>query len=62
MIARGLYQGRDADYADNAERFIFFSKAVTHLARYLSWRPEMVHVHDWQDGLVPLLIQHRAAA
>ena len=43
---------------DNAERFIFFSKAVAHLARNLPWQPELVHVHDWQVGLVPLLIQH----
>jgi len=35
----------------NAERFIFFPKAVTHLARYLPWKPELVHyVHDWQVG------------
>ncbi|HKI68551.1 MAG TPA: glycogen/starch synthase, partial [Verrucomicrobiae bacterium] len=55
-----LYQEGGADYADNAERFIFFSKAVAHLARYLPWRPEIVHVHDWQAGLVPLLIQHES--
>ncbi|MEP6663731.1 MAG: glycogen/starch synthase, partial [Verrucomicrobiota bacterium] len=43
-------------FADNAERFIFLSKATTHLARHLPWQPEMVHVHDWQVSLVPLLI------
>src|SRR5262249_53843941 len=54
-----LYQQKNgADYPDNAERFAFFSKAVVHLARYLPWQPELVHVHDWQAGLVPLLIQH----
>lgn len=55
----GLYQENGTDYPDNAERFIFFSKAVVHLARYLPWKPELVHVHDWQAGLVPLLIQHQ---
>src|SRR3954447_22110300 len=30
-----LYTEHGVDYADNAERFIFFSKAVVHLARYL---------------------------
>ena len=54
----GVYQENGVDYADNAERYIFFSKAVTHLARYLPWRPEVVHLHDWQTGLVPLLILH----
>lgn len=55
----GLYQENGVDYADNAERFIFFSKAVTHLARYLPWQPELVHLHDWQAGLVPLLMLHQ---
>jgi starch synthase len=53
---RGLYMEDNAPYADNAERFIFFSKCVVHLARYLPWRPDVVHVHDWQTGLVPALI------
>jgi starch synthase len=44
------------DYADNAERFIFFCKSVVHLARYLPWRPDLVHVHDWQAALVPVLM------
>src|ERR1051326_3171875 len=52
-----LYQEKGIDYPDNAERFVFFSKCVAHLARYLPWRPELVHVHDWQVGLVPLLIR-----
>jgi starch synthase len=43
-------------YRDNDERFIFFSKCVTHLARYLLSRPDVVHVHDWQVGLVPALM------
>jgi starch synthase len=51
-----LYQERGFDYPDNAERFIFFSKCVAHLARYLPWRPDLVHVHDWQTALVPLLM------
>jgi starch synthase len=55
---KGLYQENGVDYPDNAERFTFFSKAVTHLARYLPWQPEIVHANDWQTGLVPLLIQH----
>jgi starch synthase len=54
-----LYQEHGADYADNAARFIFFSKCVTHLARYLPAPPALVHLHDWQTGLVPLLIRHQ---
>jgi starch synthase len=54
-----LYTEQGIDYADNAERYIFFSKAVAHLARYLPWQPEVVHVHDWQAALVPILILHQ---
>jgi starch synthase len=46
-----LYQVQGVDYPDNAERFIFFSKAVAHLALHLPWKPEMVHVNDWQSAL-----------
>ncbi len=53
----GLYTENGVDFPDNAQRFIFFSKAVTHLARYLTWKPEVIHLHDWQVGLVPHLIR-----
>ncbi len=56
----GLYGDNGTDYGDNAERFIFFDKCVVHLARFLPWRPEVLHVHDWHAGLVPLLVSHQA--
>ncbi|HEU5397556.1 MAG TPA: glycogen synthase GlgA [Verrucomicrobiae bacterium] len=58
----GLYLENDVSYDDNAERFIFFSKCVAHLARYLPWRAEVVHLHDWQAALVPALILHQREA
>src|SRR5689334_17112883 len=36
----GLYQRHGVDYEDNAERFIFFSKAIAYLAQNLPWKPE----------------------
>jgi starch synthase len=54
----GLYQAHGADYPDNAERFIFFSKAVAHLAQALPWKPEIAHLNDWQAGLAALLLRH----
>jgi starch synthase len=51
-----LYSDKGVDYPDNAERFAFFSKAVVNLARYLPSPPDVVHVHDWQAALVPLLM------
>ncbi len=55
-----LYNEHGKDYHDNGERFIFFSKCVAHLARYLPWRPHVVHVNDWQTALVPSLILHQS--
>ncbi|HEX3717073.1 MAG TPA: glycogen synthase GlgA, partial [Verrucomicrobiae bacterium] len=52
----GIYQDRGIDYPDNAERFIYFSKCVAHLARYLPWKPELVHVHDWQAALASVFV------
>ena len=52
-----LYQERGFDYPDNAERFIFFSKAIAHLARYLPWQPELLHLHDWQTAPAALMVR-----
>jgi starch synthase len=53
-----LYGEGGRDYPDNAARFVFLSKAVAHLARTAVETPEVVHVHDWQVGLVPLFIRY----
>lgn len=53
------YQDNGVDYPDNDERFIFLSKCVAYLARYLPWKPEIVHVHDWHVALSTLFIHHQ---
>jgi starch synthase len=55
-----LYQKNGSDYPDNAERFIFFSKAVAQLALELSWRPDLLHLHDWQTAFATIFLQHQA--
>jgi starch synthase len=47
------------DWLDNAERFTVFSRVAALLALDsldLGWRPEVVHAHDWQTGLVPAFL------
>src|ERR1051325_6398826 len=56
----GLYEKYGVDYPDNAERFLFFSKAITHAAFHLEWRPEIVHLHDWQAAMAALFIHHQS--
>jgi starch synthase len=47
-----LYGTPKGDYFDNAERFIFFSKAALLLCRYLGFSPDIIHHHEWQTGLI----------
>jgi starch synthase len=55
-----LYGENNTEYPDNPARYIFFSKAVVHFSRYYHWKPDVVHVHDWQAGLVPVMLKHAA--
>jgi starch synthase len=49
------YLGPDGrDWDDNADRFALFSRAVAWLAEQDQWggRPNILHLNDWQTGLV----------
>jgi len=52
-----LYGTPKGDYFDNAERFIFFSKAALLLCRYLGFSPDIIHHHEWQTGLIPAYLK-----
>jgi starch synthase len=46
-------------WSDIAERYTVFSRAVAILATQLpelNWKPDVIHCHDWQTGLVPAFI------
>ena len=43
-------------YPDDAERFTFFSKAALEFMLKANMRPDVIHCHDWQTGLVPVLL------
>ncbi len=45
-------------YSDNAERFIFFSRAVFMLINLLKHRPNLIHCHDHQTGFIPAWIRY----
>ncbi|MBN1295323.1 glycogen synthase GlgA [bacterium] len=57
----GLYRFENEDYLDNAERFIFFSRAVVELIPFYGSVPSIVHCHDWQTGLIPLYLKRYTA-
>lgn len=52
-----LYGTSKADYPDNAERFTFFSRAVLEACVVLDFKPDIIHCHDWQTGLIPLYLK-----
>jgi starch synthase len=55
----GIYGADGRVYEDNAERFIFFSKAVLELAHRLTPSPELIHCHDWTSALIPVFARDR---
>jgi starch synthase len=54
---RAPYGTGDRDYEDNADRFIFFCKAVVEVLRLGDFQADVVHCHDWQAALLPLLLR-----
>jgi starch synthase len=44
------------DYPDNCERFTFFCRAVLEALRLLDFWPDVLHLHDWQAGLIPVYL------
>jgi starch synthase len=52
----GLYGTAQSDYTDNAERFLFFSRAALELCRTLDFSPDIIHCNDWQTGFMPLYL------
>jgi len=53
----GLYGTNEGDYPDNAERFVFFSRAVLESAKILDLHPQILHCHDWHTGLIPVFLK-----
>ncbi len=37
----------------DAERFIFWSRAALELLRHQNWEPDIIHCHDWHAAIVP---------
>ncbi|MDR2935362.1 MAG: glycogen synthase [Candidatus Adiutrix sp.] len=55
----GIYGNEFGDYDDNAERFIFFSRAALKAAARLA-APEdetIIHCHEWTTGLVLMCLK-----
>ncbi|MGC2333932.1 MAG: glycogen synthase GlgA [Candidatus Acidiferrales bacterium] len=51
-----LYGDTAGEYPDNAERFAEFSRVAIEFMKRV-WLPDVVHCHDWQTALVPVLLR-----
>lgn len=44
---------------EDIEKFAFFSKAALSAMPLLNFKPDIVHCHDWQTGLIPVYMKER---
>ena len=56
LTRKGFYGESGVDYPDNHIRFAVFARAAIGVARHL-FRPDILHCHDWQSGLVPAYLK-----
>ncbi|MCM1124342.1 MAG: glycogen synthase GlgA [Eubacterium sp.] len=58
----GLFGGFKP-YGDNAlfeiEKYAFFCKAALSILPVIDFRPDLIHCHDWQTGLIPVYLKER---
>ena len=52
-----LYSVDGKDYIDNCERFVFFSRAILEAIRLLELKVDVLHVNDWQTGMIPAYLK-----
>lgn len=48
-----FYHDRIDGYANDGERFVFFDEAVLASLNILKIYPDVLHLHNWQTGLIP---------
>lgn len=56
FIDNEYYFARDGLYGfyDDCERFVFFSRAVLEMLRYIDFKPDVINANDWQTALIPV--------
>ena len=60
FVDNQYYFGRSYIYGlggDEYERFGFFDRAVIDVLVHLDFKPDVVHCHDWQTGMIPALLK-----
>ena len=55
----GGFHPYSSNVYDDIEKFAFFSKAALAAMPLLDFRPDVIHCHDWQTGLIPVYLKER---
>ena len=55
----GGFHPYSSNVYDDIEKFAFFSKAALSAMPLLDFRPDIIHCHDWQTGLIPVYLRER---
>ena len=55
----GGFRPYSSNVLEDIEKFAFFSKAALSAMPLLGFRPDVIHCHDWQTGLVPVYLKER---
>lgn len=55
---KGIYGTAERDFEDNCLRYIFFCKGIVATLQKENFRADIVHAHDWQVALLPVLLRH----
>jgi len=45
------------DWDDNDERFAYFARVIIEWCKYSGFRPDIIHVNDWQSALAPAYLK-----
>ena len=63
FIDNEFYFNGDKPYGDDVvfeiERYTYFSKAALSILPVIDFRPDIIHCHDWQTGLIPVYLKER---
>ena len=57
----GGFRPYSSNVYDDIEKFAFFCKASLAAMPLLGFRPDIIHCHDWQTGLIPVYLKERFA-
>lgn len=50
------------DIRYDIEKFVYFDKAVLSMLPLVGFRPDIIHCHDWETGLVPVYLKNEFQA